>query len=419
MHVFIARWLWGLIALIGAACVIAQTPTLVPSTAQPTARPVTPAAASPVSFTDAEIAAILSHGPWPVPWQKDPSNRVSGVAHAIDFGERLFFDKRFSVDGKVACVTCHAQERRWTDGLAQGFGRARVDRNTPHLTNVRLNRWFGWDGAADSLWAQSVLPFLDPRELGADARQIAALVRNDRELECRYRDAFNATPAAHDDESVLVDLGKALAAFMETLGSGRTPFDEFRDALARGDQAAAARYPIAAQRGLKIFIGKGGCNVCHTGPNFTNGEFHAIGVKFFAAPGRVDNGRYGGINKLRASPFNLLGRHNDDASRSSATSTRHVTLEQRNFGEFRTPSLRNAAVTAPYMHDGQLGSLREVIHHYAALNVERLHGDGESILRPFKLTDDEANDLVVFLESLTNYFDNWWAAPPFAGPQCR
>lgn len=404
MRLVFVRWLASVIASVAVLSAHAQGEA---------------ATALPVRFSAAEIAAIVAHGPWPPPWRQDPSNRVSGQANAIDFGERLFFDKRLSGDGKVACVTCHMQERRWTDGQAQAHGRARVDRNTPMLTNVRLNRWFGWDGAADNLWAQSVLPILDPRELGADPKQIAALVRNDRELECRYRSAFGAPPAGRDDESVLVDLGKALAAFMETLGSGRTPFDEFRDALARGDAAAAARYPAAAQRGLKIFIGKGGCNACHTGPNFTNGEFHAIGVKFFAAPGRVDPGRYGGINRLRASPFNLLGRHNDDLSRSSATSTRHVTLEQRNFGEFRTPSLRNAALTAPYMHDGQFGSLREVIRHYAELNVERLHGDGESVLRPFALTATEADDLIVFLESLTNHFDNWWAAPPFAGPQCR
>lgn len=404
MVLSMVRWLLAAIVVAAAGGAVAQTSS---------------GSSLPVKFTEAEIAAILTHGPWPVPWQKDPSNRVSGVAHAIDFGERLFFDRRLSADGKVACVTCHAQERRWTDGAAQAFGRARVDRNTPHLTNVRLNRWFGWDGGADSLWAQSVLPILDPRELGGDPKQIAALVRTDRELECRYRNAFGTAPATREDESVLVDLGKALAAFMETLGSGRTPFDDFRDALARGDEVAAARYPAAAQRGLKIFVGKGACNVCHTGPNFTNGEFHAIGVKYFADPGRVDAGRYAGINKLRASPFNLLGRHNDDASRSTATSTRHVALEQRTFGEFRTPSLRNAAVTAPYMHDGQLGTLREVIRHYAALNVERLHGDGESLLRPFTLSEQEANDLVVFLESLTNHFDNWWAAPPFAGPQCR
>lgn len=373
---------------------------------------------NPFGFTADELRTLLRHGPWPMPWSRDVSNRVSGKPDAIAFGELLFFDARLSGTGTVSCASCHMPERAFSDGRKLGVALSEVDRNTPTVMNVRYQRWFGWDGGNDNLWSQSVRPFLDAREMNAAERHVANLVRNDADLACRFRRAFGHAPPA-DDEAAMLDIGKALAAFQETLVTGRTPFDDFRDALARGDEAAAARYPAAAQRGLKIFVGKGACNVCHTGPNFTNGEFHAIGVKYFADPGRIDAGRYAGINKLRASPFNLLGRHNDDASRSTATSTRHVALEQRTFGEFRTPSLRNAAVTAPYMHDGQLGTLREVIRHYAALNVERLHGDGESLLRPFTLSEQEANDLVVFLESLTNHFDNWWAAPPFAGPQCR
>jgi cytochrome c peroxidase len=372
-----------------------------------------------VPLSDDEVQRILAHGPWPVPWKPDPSNRVSGKLEAMELGERLFFERRLSGDGKVACATCHMPERRWADGRAQAVGRDRVDRNTPHLNNVRLNRWFGWDGAADSLWAQSILPILDPRELGANTAQVAALMRTDPDLRCRYEHAFGRRPSPTDDEEVLADIGKALASFQETLGTGRTPFDEFRDALARGDRAAASRYPLAAQRGAKLFVGKAGCNMCHVGPNFSNGEFHAIGVSFFAAPGRVDVGRYGGIKKLGTSPFNLLGRHSDDLSRASATSTKHVVLEQRNYGEFRTPSLRNAAVTAPFMHDGQIGSLRDVIRHYSELNPERLHADGEAILKPLKLSEQETDDLIVFIESLTNYTDSWWATPAHAGPVCR
>ena len=141
--------------------------------------------------------------------------------------------------------------------------------------------------------------------------------------------------------------------------TGRTPFDDFRDALARGDRVAAARYPAAAQRGLAIFVGKGRCNVCHIGPNFTNGEFHDVGITFFAGP------RAGGRRPLRrhkalqASRYNLLGPFNDDPTASTATGTRFVALEHRNFGEFRVPSLRNVARTAPYMHNGSLATLRE------------------------------------------------------------
>jgi cytochrome c peroxidase len=202
---------------------------------------------------------------------------------------------------------------------------------------------------------------------------------------------------------VLVDVGKALAAFQETLVSGRTPFDEFRDALAKGESAPS--YPIEAQRGLKIFIGRGNCSVCHVGPHFTNGEFADIGVKFFIAPGRVDGGRHAGIRKLKENPLNLLGRYNDDPKRSTALGTRHVELQHRNFGEFRVPGLRNVALTAPYMHNGSVGSLREVVKHYSELNVERLHADGEKILQPLKLTEREIEALVAFLETLSHVPD--------------
>ena len=206
-------------------------------------------------FTEAEIRAILRHGPWPAPWSPDPSNRVSGNAEAIELGERLFFDPRLSPSGKVLCATCHAPFRSWQDGRARAFGLAETDRNTQSLLDVRYHRWFGWDGAGDSLWAQSVRPILEPREMGGSVAHVAALVRGDAELSCRFEKVSGAPmPAA--DEAVLAGIGKALAAFQETLLSGRSPFDEFRDALERGDRAAAARYPEAAQRGLRIFIGR-------------------------------------------------------------------------------------------------------------------------------------------------------------------
>jgi cytochrome c peroxidase len=225
-------------------------------------------------------------------------------------------------------------------------------------------------------------------------------VRSDAALDCRYRAAFGG--AQPDDERVLVDAAKAIAAFVETRSSGRTPFDAFRDALARGDRAALARYPAPAQRGLKIFVGRGSCSVCHFGANFTNGEFHDVGVPFMVAPGRVDAGRHGGIKRLLADPYNLLGRHSDDRSQAAATKTRHVELQHANFGQFKTPSLRNVALTAPYMHDGRLATLRDVVRHYSELDLERLHTHGEQLLRPLRLSDRESDDLVAFLQSLSD-----------------
>ncbi|MGH8739893.1 MAG: cytochrome-c peroxidase [Burkholderiales bacterium] len=351
-----------------------------------------------LDFSKDEIAKILQHGPWPPPLRLDPSNRVSAKAEAIALGEKLFFEPRLSGPGSVLCATCHAPFRAFQDGKARAFGLQEVDRNTPTVLNARFYRWFGWDGAQDSLWAQSIRPLLDPKEMDASPAHVAQVIRTIFAQE--YERAFGrAVPQS--DEEVLVDAGKALAAFQETLVSRRTPFDDFREALRKGDAKASASYPLAAQRGLRIFVGKGNCSVCHFGPQFTNGEFADTGVPFFAAPGRVDPGRRAGIAKLKESRFNLLGRYNDDASRATALGTRHVEPQHRNFGEFRVPSLRNAGLTAPYMHNGSLATLRDVVKFYSELNEERLHADGEKILRPLNLSRGEAEDLVAFLETLS------------------
>ena len=354
-----------------------------------------------LDFSAEEKRRILRHGPWPPASQPDPSNRVSGKAAAIAFGRALFFDPRLSLSGAVSCATCHPPERAWTDGLPRSRGQRTVDRNAPGLFNLRFNRWFGWDGAQDSLWAQNLRPLLDGREMGIGPGGAARLVRFDRLLSCGYRRAFGAAPGA-DDAGVFVDLGKALATFLETQVSGRTPFDEFRDALARDDAAGMARYPAAARRGLRLFIGRGNCALCHFGPAFTNGEFADAGVPHFVEPGRVDPGRHGGIQTLRRSPYTLLGRFNDDAERSTAVKTRHVDLRQSNFGEFRVPGLRNVALTAPYMHAGSHATLADVARHYSTLDEERLHAGGERILRRLDLSAREEADLVAFLETLTD-----------------
>jgi cytochrome c peroxidase len=352
---------------------------------------------SPLSNDD--LPRILAHGPWPPPPVHDPSNRVSARPAAIGYGAALFHDARLSRDGSLSCASCHQPARGYSDGLPRAAGLQRGIRNTPGLDNVGLQRWFGWDGANDNLWAQSLRPLLDAREMGSSLAQVARTVRDDPGLRDGYRRIFGQNPGA-DDESVAVDVAKALAAYQETLVSPRTPFDDFRDAVARGDRQAAAAYPEAAQRGLALFLGRGRCYVCHSGPAFSNGEFSDIGMPFFIARGQVDPGRHGGIQSLQRSRYNLLGPFNNDAARSSATSTRHVLLEPRHFGEFKVPSLRNLARTAPYMHDGSLKTLREVLRHYSELDENRLHADGERILVPLRLSEGETEDLLAFLDSL-------------------
>jgi cytochrome c peroxidase len=362
---------------------------------------VTPALAQTLlDFTDDERRAIVRHGPWPMPWSGDASNRGSGNAGAIELGRRLFFDTGLSASGTVSCATCHDPQRGWSDERRVSRGLLDVVRNAPTVADTRWNRWFGWDGATDSLWSSSLRPLVDPREMGSTPATVAARLRATPELACLYRRAFDAPPG-DDAERVFVDAGKALAAFQETIVSGATPFDDFRNALARDDRAAAAGYPIAAQRGLRIFLGAGACNLCHHGPRFTNGEFADIGIPFFVAPGMVDPGRHGGLQALRGSPYTRLGRFSAARDDEAALATATVERTHRNFGEFRVPSLRELARTAPYMHAGSHARLHDVVRHYSEIDLDRLHADGEQVLKPLRLRDDEIDDLVAFLESLS------------------
>ena len=363
------------------------------------------------AFTEAEIKQILSHGPWPAPAQRDLTNRVSGNIEAIVLGTRLFFDPRLSAKGQVSCSSCHVPERNWTDNLRRGVGLDEVDRNTPTLMNLRAAPWYGWDGGADSLWSQSLRPILDRRELAATPRHVAQLVRNDEFLSCRYRKAFGAAPSPTDDEAVLVSVGKALASFQETLVSGRTSFDRFRDALARNDPPASWSFSESAQRGLKLFIGKGACTTCHSGPNFTGGEFFATGLSRFEPRGKPDPGRVDGVRQLKESPFTLLGPYNDDASGASAERTRKVVLEKGTAGEFKVPSLRNLVLTAPFGRDGRVDTLAEVVRHYSQIDPAalRTRGGGKQgqPTMPLDLTAGEQTDLLVFLESLSTFSNPW------------
>ena len=392
-------------AAVGAACALLAGTS--PAEQDLGAKPV---------FTAAEIKIILSHGPWPAFAQPDVSNRVSGQADAIEFGTRLFFDQRLSGKGTVACASCHVPERNWSDNLRRGVGMSEVDRNTPTVMNLAASRWYGWDGASDSLWSQSLRPILDERELAATPRHVAQLVRGDEQLSCRYRKAFGTAPSPSDDEAVFVDVGKALAAFQETLISGRTPFHRFRDALAGTERPPLETYSEPAQRGLKIFIGKGGCTACHSGPNFTGGEFFATGLSRFAPRGQQDPGRQAGIRKLLESRFNLLGPYNDDKTGASAARTREAPLEKVNSGEFKVPSLRNLILTAPYGRDGGVETLFEVVRHYADLDPVRMHAKDGRPAKPLNLTREEQTELVVFLQSLSTFSNSW---RPDDGGQCH
>jgi cytochrome c peroxidase len=356
-------------------------------------------AAVGLEFSAAEKLQILQHGPWPMPHVADDSNRASGNSAAIRLGEGLFFDHDLGADSNLSCASCHDPGQGFADGKVTGEGRVMLARNTPTVLNLGANRWFGWGGENDSLWAQSIRPMLAADEMARSAEEIRTLITGREQYRELYQAAFGKGPGNATVEEVLVNTGKALAAYQETLVSERSDFDEFRDALQNDDAGAMSRYAESAQRGLRLFIGEGRCNFCHFGPRFSNGEFADVGISYFI-DGGVDAGRYGGIRQLRANPYNLLGKYNDGDPARNALSSSHVRRTHRNWGEFKVPGLRGVASTAPYMHNGSLSTLRDVVRHYSTLDEERLHSDGEKILRPLNLTQAQIDDLVSFLRSL-------------------
>jgi cytochrome c peroxidase len=374
------------------------------------------ASAGPIAFTPDERAAILQHGPWPPALERDPSNRLSDRPLAAAFGARLFGDARLSASGTVSCASCHVPALGFIDGRTQAIAQQAGHRNTPTLVDARFARWQGWGGETDSLWAASIRPLNEGAEMGPAERLVAERVRREPDLACGYRAATGHAPGA-DDERLLADIGKSLAAYQETLVSAPSAFDRFREALRRGDQRAAAAYPAAAQRGLRLFIGAAGCALCHRGPRFTHGEFDKAGIPVRSADGRHDWGRYSGVKALLASRYNRLSRHADDASDNSTWATRHVAPTLDSHGSFRVPGLRNVAHTAPYMHDGSLPTLEAVVRHYSTIDEVKLHiaaahphvEPGEpmplrpttSPLRTLNLDDRQVSDLVAFLETLS------------------
>jgi cytochrome c peroxidase len=394
-----AAGLAGAVAIVGAALVaVALTTARAPAAAQP-------APAGLLGWTAEERATILAFGPWPPTPQPDPANALMGRPAAQQFGRRLFFDARLSADGRFSCASCHVPAKAFQDGRPTASARrGEGPRNTPTLLDVGFQRWFGWGGSNDSLWAASLAPMLATGEMAHTMATLAARVRAHPDLARGWVQAVQR-PLPGDDEQLVVGLAKALAAWQATRVSPRTPFDTFRDALARGELTAAGAYPLAAQRGLRLFIGEARCSVCHSGPHFSNGEFADIGLPFFLPPaqGGVDSGRHAGLRALRESRFTRLGPHHDgDAAKDErALLTRQATLEPRHFGEFRVPGLRQLVHTAPYWHDGSAASLADVLRHYSELNEDRLHSDGERILRRLNLTPAQAADLEAFLRSLS------------------
>jgi len=347
--------------------------------------------ASAFSFSDKEIEQIRSLGPWPQAFTSDASNRFSGRAEAIAFGKLLFETEDLSPDRDQGCSICHQANRAFTDGLNLGQGIAGVGRNTPSLFDVRLRQWYGWSGQSDTLWSASIRPILDPREMGMSPESVRERVSEINEFSLAYQTMTGENPRDHNEDQVLVNVGKALAAFQETLNSQVTAFDRFRKGLLEADKVAIDEYPKNAKRGLRLFLGKANCVRCHDGPNFALDEFHNIGL-----PDVDDEGRDSGLDILAANPWVKSGAFSDQKSDGPDRTSPHETLKA-----FRVPSLRGLSKTAPYMHDGRFETLLEAVSHYSDFDEQDLPQTGEKILEPLGLTHRQIDQLVAFLMTLS------------------
>jgi cytochrome c peroxidase len=270
----------------------------------------------------------------------------------IELGRRLFFDKRLSSDRSISCSTCHQPELAFSDGrrFSVGVGNRRGVRHAPAIINRAYGRSFFWDGRASSLEEQVLDPIQNPIEMNLTLGTLVAILKEDAEYRRQFKRAFS-------DGVTAANAARALASFARTIRSGNAPVDRFQN----GDLGALSE---PERRGLGLFRGKANCVACHVGPNFTDEQFHNTGVSW----GSGDTGR-----------FSVSGKAEDR-------------------GAFKTPTLREVSRTAPYMHDGSLTALEEVIEYYDRGGNQNPRLDRE--LRPLRLTAEEKGALLSFLRAL-------------------
>lgn len=283
-------------------------------------------------------------------------------AAKVELGRRLFFDPLLSADQTVSCATCHQPDHGLAspEPLAVGIGGRVGRRNAPSLFNRVYGQHFFWDGRADSLEAQSLLPIANPDEMGEDLDTILVRLTEHPEYPRLFEAAFSH--AAGSAAVTAEHLGTALAAFQRTLLLGDSPVDRFRAA------SDVTGLSLEARQGLWIFESRGRCWQCHSGENFSDEQFHNTGVSF--------------------------GTDNRDVGRFEVTGV----AEDR--FRFKTPSLRGVAQTAPYMHDGSVRTLEDVVEFY---NRGGAQEDRElsPLMRPLNLSDEEKRYLVEFLKALS------------------
>jgi cytochrome c peroxidase len=325
-----------------------------------------------------------------LPLGKDEKAQQS--PHLVALGKQLFFDKRLSANGTVSCATCHVPEKAFSDGkpLAVGISGQLGTRNSPSLLNVKFNTSFFWDGRQDTLENQALDPMLNPREHGLnDLNNVLGMIKNDSVYQALLAAAFPNDESAPSSRQVAIALG----SFERTLVAANSPFDRF---YFGGDQNAIN---AAAKRGMKLFQGSAKCVSCHSFDKqsalFTDNQFHQLGI----GTSKIANDLpelTKRIVKLKEQNLSLDSSILHDI-KLAELGRFAVTMRPLDIGRFRTPSLRNVAHTAPYMHDGSVPTLAE------AVELELYYRSTE-IGYPLILTPAEKDDLVQFLESLTSPF---------------
>ncbi len=316
-------------------------------------------------------------GPLP-PVAANPDNLPTTARMAL--GQALFFDNRISGSGKLNCSSCHLPEVGWT--LPSAFSVANEGfverRNPPTLINVGYNKALIWDGRAPNLEKQAIGSTTNPVHKGQNMETLMKVFNDDPKVVALFQAAYGNKPNADD-------YGRALAVWQRHfLVTGQSDFDRYME----GNKLAMSE---SAVRGMAVFTGKGGCIACHNGPNFSDSDFHNIGLK---RNPEFDKPEYRKILAFDAKRMKLEkpDEVTDDPGRYL------VTKDKADWKKFKTPTLRNLADTAPYMHDGRYASLDAVIDHYDR------GGDGvdnqDPRIKPLGLSAAEKADLKAFLRAL-------------------
>lgn len=316
-------------------------------------------------------------GPLP-PVQANPDNAPTKAR--LELGRALFFDNRISATRTMNCATCHLPHQGWTVNtpLSPANPGWVERRNSPTLINVGYNKALIWDGRAWPLEKQAIGSTKNPVHKGQDIDKLMGMLKADATMVKMFKAAYASEPNP-------VDYGKALAVFQRHfIVTGPSPFDLHT----QGDGSAMNQ---AAVRGMALFKGKGNCIACHNGPNFTDSGFYNIGLKHNPI---LDSEAHQKVLK-----FDAKRTKNADWESITTDPGRYlITHQESDWGRFKTPTLRNLADTAPYMHDGRYRSLEEVIDHY------NRGGDGERNqdprIRPLNLDVQEKQDLKAFLSAL-------------------